>query len=159
MDSSKALAAAQPTGIGPRLQSALSRMGGITSDPGLRRAAPAIAATLAAGLGIMAYMMLAPSDRSTLLMGLTEPEKAAALSLLSGAGLPAQLDPASGALTVPTADYHRARMMLAAEGLPTGGAEGISVLNDMPMGTSRSVEDARLRRMQEMDLARSISSL
>jgi len=92
-------------------------------------------------------------------MGLNEPEKAAALTLLTGAGLPAQLDPASGALTVPTADYHRARMMLAAEGLPTGGAEGISVLDDMPMGTSRSVEDARLRRMQEMDLARSISSL
>ncbi|MHA7849755.1 flagellar basal-body MS-ring/collar protein FliF [Roseovarius sp.] len=159
MESSKALAAARPSGVGPRLQSALSRMGVFTSDPGLRRAGPAIAATLAAGLGIMAYMLLAPGERSTLLMGLNEPEKAAALSLLTGAGLPAQLDPASGALTVPTADYHRARMMLAAEGLPTGGAEGISVLNDMPMGTSRSVEEARLRRMQEMDLARSISSL
>ena len=156
---SNALSPPRPGGVAGKMQTAIARMGGLGADPGLRRAAPAIAVTLAAALGLFAYLLLAPPDRSTLATGLADQEKAAALDLLTAAGFAAELDPGSGALTVPASDYHRARMTLAAEGLPTGGQDGLSLLSDMPMGTSRSVEGARLRRMQELDLARSIAEI
>lgn len=50
-------------------------------------------------------------------------------------------------------------MLLATQGLPQGATDGMTAIDEMPMGTSRQIEAARLRRMQELDLARSIQEL
>jgi flagellar M-ring protein FliF len=91
--------------------------------------------------------------------GLPEAEKALALDALTAAGIDAQMDPATGILSVLSSDFHRARMVLATEGLPQGTPDAMSAISEMPMGTSRQVEAARLRRMQELELAQSIAEL
>ncbi len=159
MDSTNAIATTGSSGLVRRMQTTLSRLGGAAAEPGLRRAAPAILVTLAAALGLLIWLLLAPESRSDLASGLSDTERAAALETLNAAGFAAALDPSTGTITVPKADYQRARLALAAEGLPSGTPDGLSMLSDMPMGTSRSVEGARLRRMLELDLSSSIAAL
>jgi flagellar M-ring protein FliF len=142
-----------------RARAALSQADGFIAQPALRRALPAIALVGLVSLGLVAWMFLAPAERVALQTGLPEAEKARALDALTAGGIDAQLDPSSGALTVAAAEFYRARMLLATEGLPQASVDGLSVVSDMPMGTSRQVESARLRRMQELDLARSIMEL
>ncbi len=129
----------------------------LTRQPAVRRALPAIILVTAAVLALAAYALLSQPKRLTLYSDLPEADKARAVEVLGSNGIDAKLDRASGALSVTEADYHRARMVLATEGLPAGTPDGMTTLSDMPMGASRSVEAALLRRMQELDLARSIT--
>lgn len=147
------------TGLQARARGLMTQIEGLTAQPAARRALPAIAVLLIVALGLVLYLALSPADRVTLQNGLPEAEKARAMELLQAQGFDARLDPSSGVLTVGAADYHRARMALAAEGLPQGTPDGMDAITDMPLGTSRSVEAARLRRMLELDLARSIAEL
>ena len=50
-------------------------------------------------------------------------------------------------------------MTLAAQGLPASIPDGYEALADIPMGSSRSVEQVRLKQTQEIELARSISEI
>lgn len=161
MDGTRSTLPAQAGGstLISRARTALSRADGFIAQPALRRALPAIALVGLVSLGLVAWLFLAPAERVALQTGLPEAEKARALDALTAGGIDAQLDPSSGALTVAAAEFYRARMLLATEGLPQTGVDGLSVVSDMPMGTSRQVESARLRRMQELDLARSIMEL
>ena len=159
MESSTAPMVPTQAGLVPRAQGLLTRARALTNQPALRRALPAMALVAAAALALAAYLLLSPPQRVALQNGLPEAEKARALDALTSQGIDAQLDPSSGVLTVKANEFHKARMALAAEGLPQGIPDGLSTIKDMPMGTSRSVESARLRRMQELDLARSISEL
>ena len=69
------------------------------------------------------------------------------------------LDPVTGDVLVPTENYHSSRMTLAAQGLPQSAATGYDQLDSIQMGSSRSVEAARLKQSQELELARSISEI
>ena len=160
MDSTAApLPQTRSAGAMARMRSTLDQATGFTRQPAIRRAMPAIVLLSAAVVGAAVYLMLAQPDRVTLATGLPESEKSAAMQSLTTAGIDVVLDQATGELRVAAQDYHRARMQLAADGLQQTTPEGFSMISDMPMGTSRSVEGARLRRMQELDLARSIAEL
>src|SRR3546814_14470059 len=69
------------------------------------------------------------------------------------------LDDMTGALTVSESDYHKAKMLLAAEGLPKSAPDGNSMIDSLPMGASRAVEGEKLRSAREMDLARTIEAI
>ena len=157
MDSSTNPVSNPAGGFSDRGRSALSQVQRMTTQPAFRRALPAIIILAAAIMALVAYLFIAGPSRTALHTGLPESEKANALNTLTGAGVDAVLDTKTGVINVADADYHRARMLLAAAGLPQGVQDGYSVLSDLPMGTSRSVENARLRQMQELELARSIS--
>lgn len=159
MDNPNLPAPSAPNMALDRLRGAFGQIGLFADQPALRRALPAIGLVLAAGLGLAAYLWLAPADRMVVQSNLAEADKGRALEVLRAQGLGAEIDPASGALTVAAADYHRARMALASEGLPQAAPDGLAALTDMPMGASRSVETARLRRMLETDLAQTIAAL
>lgn len=149
----------QNTTMQTPVQQALSQARSFAGQPAIRRAMPAIILVGAAALGLIAYFLFSQPDRMTLYTGLPEAQKSQAMATLEAAGVDVVLNRTTGELQVTQADYHRARMALAAEGLPQANPDGLSVISDMPMGTSRSVESARLRRMLELDLARSITEL
>ena len=50
-------------------------------------------------------------------------------------------------------------MTLAAQGLPSSSGTGYDQLDSIQMGSSKSVEAAKLKQTQEMELARSISEI
>ena len=90
---------------------------------------------------------------------LPEAEKARVVDALRNSGVDVALDPSTGDVIVPVADYHSSRMTLAAQGLPTSVPDGYSAVAEIPLGSSKSVENARLKQGQESELARSISEI
>jgi flagellar M-ring protein FliF len=110
-------------------------------------------------LALFAWALIGTPDRTPLYSVLPEADKAAVVAALEEAGISVGLDPGTGAVMVPPADHARARMLLAAEGLPKAAPGSGDILADVPLGTSRAMEGARLKSAQERELARSIESL
>ena len=129
------------------------------NEPSVQRSIPTLMAVIVCFVGLMAYLMLQKPTRTTLYSSLPEAEKMRVVEALKNAGVDVILDPTTGEVLVPASDYHNSRIMLAAQGLPASVPEGYSGLNDMPMGTSRSVESMHIKQAQELELARSISEI
>ena len=129
------------------------------NEPSVQRSIPTLMAVIVCFVGLMAYLMLQKPARTTLYSSLPEAEKMRVVEALRNAGVDVILDPTTGEVLVPASDYHNSRIMLAAQGLPASVPEGYSGLNDMPMGTSRSVESMHIKQAQELELARSISEI
>lgn len=131
----------------------------LRANPLFGRAALPALLVASVALALFAWVFLSPPDRAALYSSLPEGDKAAVVAALEEAGLSVALDPRSGAVMLPSGDHARARMMLAAEGLPKAAPGSNDLLGDMPLGTSRAVEGAKLKTAQERELARSIESL
>ena len=129
------------------------------NEPSVQRSIPTLMAVIVCFVGLMAYLILQKPTRTTLYSSLPEAEKMRVVEALRNAGVDVILDPTTGEVLVPASDYHNSRIMLAAQGLPASVPEGYSGLNDMPMGTSRSVESMHIKQAQELELARSISEI
>jgi len=94
-----------------------------------------------------------------LFASLPESEKASVIQTLKQNGIDVSLNPTTGEVVVPVAEYHESRMLLAGEGLPSSVPNGYDTLGDMPMGTSRSVEAVKIKQSLEAELSRSINHI
>jgi len=137
----------------------LSNIRRMTSDPSVKRSMPAIIAVIAVIAGIVVYMIIQKPAVTSLYASLPEAEKARVVEALRNGGVDVTLDPSTGDVLVPTTDYHSARMMLAAQGLPESVPDGYASIGDIPMGASRSVESVKIKQSQEIELARSIGEI
>jgi flagellar M-ring protein FliF len=131
----------------------------LRANPLLARAAWPIAGATVVTAGLLTWLLLSEPARAPLFAVLPEADKAAVVTALEEAGMPVALDPRSGAVLLPQADHARARMLLAAQGLPKAAPGGADLVADMPLGTSRAIESARLKAAQERELASAIESL
>lgn len=123
-----------------------------------RAAVPAaLVATLA--LALILWLVLAPTSRAPLYRQLPDADKAAVVAALGTAGFDVALDATTGDVLLPRNDHARARMVLAGQGLPNSSPSGLDLLTDVPLGTSRAIEGARLKYAEERELANSIESL
>jgi len=137
----------------------LSRIREVFDQPGFRRAFPTILATITAVAALVIYWSMQQPQMTTLYNALSEAEKSQVLASLQDMGVGVELDPATGEILVPTDMYHRAKISLAAQGLPESSAGMSDGLEDLPLGVSRSVESLKLRQVQENELARSIAEI
>ncbi|MDB0012117.1 flagellar basal-body MS-ring/collar protein FliF [Paracoccaceae bacterium] len=151
--------AAQQGGMLPAIRSSFKQADSFYRQPAFQRALPSIAAAVVAILGLIVYVSVQTPDRTTLFASLSEGEKARVFDALKNNGMDVQIDPATGELTVPVDDYHNAKLNLASQGIPMQAPTGSSALNDMPMGTSRSVEALKIKQSLEYELARSITEI
>lgn len=128
------------------------------------RAAPArvkalaLAAAVLAAAGIVLALLWTPAMRP-LYPDAAEADRAAMLDALAAAGIAAAIDPATGVVRVPAGDHQRARILLAAEGLPAGTASGDDQIAAIALGASRPVEQARLLKAREADLEATIAAM
>src|SRR6056300_605757 len=118
----------------------LSRIREVFDQPGFRRAFPTILATITAVAALVIYWSMQQPQMTTLYNALSEAEKSQVLASLQDMGVGVELDPATGEILVPTDMYHRAKISLAAQGLPESSAGMSDGLEDLPLGVSRSVE-------------------
>ena len=137
----------------------LSNVRRLTSDPSFKKSFPTIIAVSVLALGLIIYMLLQQPSLTPLYASLPEAEKARVVEALKNAGYDVSIDPSTGDVLVPTGDYHKSRMTLAAQGLPASVPDGYSAIGDIPIGSSRSVENIRLKQSQEIELARSVGEI
>ena len=147
------------SGVLKQAGSLVSQVSRMYSQPAFQRSLPTFVALAVAVVGLGAYLWFQQPSRTTLYAGLPEAEKSRVLEALTNSGVSVTLDPVTGDVLVPTQNYHSSRMTLAAQGLPATAATGYEQLDSIQMGSSRSVEAARLKQSQELELARSISEI
>ena len=149
----------QNTGIVSRISTSISNVRKITSDPAVQKSIPLIFGVIVAFIGLIVFFTMQKSDMTTLFASLPESEKAAVIQTLKQNGVDVSLNPTTGEVIVPVAEYHESRMLLAGEGLPSSVPNGYDTLGDMPMGTSRSVEAVKIKQSLEAELSRSINHI
>lgn len=143
----------------PRSGGILHNLRGFTAQPAVAKSLPLLGLLAVLGAVALIWMTVAGAPSRTLFSGLADSDKAAVVEALTSAGITNNLDRDTGAIKVSDDDYHRARMLLAAQGLPRGGQSGTEVVSDMPLGASRAVEAERIRAAREADLARTIEAI
>ena len=149
----------QQTGLISTVGSSFRQANNFYRQPSIQRALPSIAAAIVAIIGIIIFTTLQTPERTTLFASLSESEKSRVFDGLKNSGMDVQIDPATGELTVPVNDYHTAKLNLAAQGIPMQAADGYGSLDNMPMGTSRSLENLKIKQSLEYELARSIGEI
>jgi len=141
----------------------LQRMGlpepAILRQPAVRRALPLLFGLLVLAGVVAAALALRTPDRATLFPGLGDADKAAVVDALKTQGFDVAVDRDTGNVQVPTDALYRARMALAAAGLPKAVPGGYDLLSNMPLGASRALERARLKQADEGELARAIEGV
>jgi flagellar M-ring protein FliF len=143
----------------PRSGGIMQSLRGFTGQPAVAKSLPLLGLLAVLGAVALIWMTVAGAPSRTLFSGLADSDKAAVVEALTSAGITNSLDRDTGAIKVSDDDYHRARMLLAAQGLPRGGQSGAEVVSDMPLGASRAVEAERIRAAREADLARTIEAI
>ena len=151
-------APALPANAGGGFANPLSQMRSILGQPAIKRSLPLIFMIGLLGAAALAWMTLSTPPQRVLFASLPESDKAAVAEALTAASIPNAIDGA-GSLTVGEDDYHKARMLLAGQGLPKAAPGGYALLDQLPMGVSRAVEGERLRQARETELARSIGEI
>ncbi|VAW96691.1 Flagellar M-ring protein FliF [hydrothermal vent metagenome] len=117
-----------------------------------------LAASVAIGVSVVLWSWT--PNYGVLYGALAEQDVGTVLDALRQSGIDAKLDETSGAVLVPAADIHSARIKLAAMGLPKGVSAGFEALDKKnTFGVSQFMEKARYQRALEIELARTVQSL
>ncbi|HAF41841.1 MAG TPA: flagellar M-ring protein FliF [Sphingobium sp.] len=135
-----------------------ARVTGFMKQPAVAKSLPLLGLLGTVAVAGLAWMALREPPQRDLFRGLPDADKSAVAQVLDQNGVPYGFDN-SGAMTVAEDDYFKAKMMLAAQGLPKSAPDGNSMIDSLPMGASRAVEGEKLRSAREMDLARTIEAI
>lgn len=135
-----------------------ARFTGFIKQPAVAKSLPLLGLLGVVATAGAAWLALREPPQRDLFRGLPDADKSAVAQVLDQNGLHYGFD-SSGAMTVAEDDYFKAKMMLAAQGLPKSAPDGNSMIDSLPMGASRAVEGEKLRSAREMDLARTIEAI
>lgn len=114
----------------------------------------------AIAVGLMVFFWAQKPGFVPLYAGLDAKATAEASDLLRAAQIPFRIDQASGAISVPEANIHDARLKLAGSGLGESGRIGFELMERDPgFGVSQFVETARYQHALETELVRTIAAL
>lgn len=114
----------------------------------------------AVAVGLMVFFWAQKPNFVPLYAGLDAKATAEATDLLRAAQIPFEIDRSSGAIAVPEANVHDARLKLAGSGLGESGRIGFELMERDPgFGVSQFVENARYQHALETELVRTITAL
>lgn len=145
--------------FGSQLTRGLASVQEFLQQPAIVRSMPIVLVGLVIMVGVAAIFTMREPSMTQLFPRLGEEDKSLVMQNLEAQGIKAKLDPSTGQLLVPRNDYYRAKMQLAAAGLPKASVTGYDLLTALPLGASRAVEQVKLKQAQESELARSIMEI
>jgi flagellar M-ring protein FliF len=96
-----------------RLNQGLQAVRTFLRQPAMVRAAPMMIVAAVIAIGLVAILIMRDPSYIVLFPQLEEADKATVLQTLSDKGIKAKLDSTTGQMTVPRADFYRAKMLLA----------------------------------------------
>jgi flagellar M-ring protein FliF len=125
----------------------------------MARVGIAAGALMAVGALVFATSVPREPKRAVLFSNLSDDDAARIVDKLRAANIPYSFGPDGTSLLVPEATVHETRLMLASEGLPSGGGVGFEVFDQQRFGESEFAEQVKYHRALEGELARTISHL
>jgi flagellar M-ring protein FliF len=139
--------------------SPLTAIRSVFAQPAVRRSLPLMGTSGSILLAGLAWWAFQTPPQRPLFEGLGDADKGAVANALQSASIAYAVDRDTGAITVGDDSFHKARMLLAAQGLPKSAPAGDRMMSALPMGASRAVEGETLRSAREADLARTIEAI
>ncbi len=117
-----------------------------------------LAASVALGIAIIFWSQ--EEDFSLLYSDISEQEMAEITDVLDKSKIPYQLNDNMGSILIPSEHIRKARLSLAALGLPKTGTMGFEIMDkEQGFGTSHFVQSTQYHRALEGELSRSIMAL
>ncbi|MFL0797352.1 MAG: flagellar M-ring protein FliF [Cellvibrionaceae bacterium] len=117
-----------------------------------------LAASVAIGFAVVLWVQ--GDDYRPLYASMDHLDSGQVTELLEMHDIQFKVDPKTGVMLVSSDQIHKARLKLAAAGLPGDKSVGFELLDqEQPLGTSQFMETTRYRRGLEGELARTISSI
>ncbi|WP_370187822.1 flagellar basal-body MS-ring/collar protein FliF [Qipengyuania sp.] len=135
------------------------RLSAFAAQPPVRKVLPLFAGTAGLGLLALTWATLSPAPQRTLYSSLGDAERANVAATLDQAGIDYTINNNTGALTVGEDDVYRARMLVASDGSLAAPESGTDLIENLPMGASRTLEGDRLRAAQERELTLTIMEI
>lgn len=135
-----------------------AKVTGFMKQPAVAKSLPLMGLLGTVAVAGAAWLALREPPQRDLFRGLPDADKSAVAQVLDQNGIKYDFDNGGG-MTVGEDDYFKAKMMLAAQGLPKSAPDGNSMIDSLPMGASRAVEGEKLRSARETDLARTIEAI
>jgi len=133
---------------------------GLSGLNALRQIGLMIGLAASVAIGVTVVLWSWTPSYGVLYGALAEQDVGSVLDALRQNGIDAKLDEATGAILVPAAEIHSARIKMAAMGLPKGVSAGFEELDKKnTFGISQFMEKARYQRALEIELARTVQSL
>ncbi|MEW5863063.1 MAG: flagellar basal-body MS-ring/collar protein FliF [Pseudomonadota bacterium] len=118
-----------------------------------------LAAAALAAIAVASWLWIRAPDWRVLYANLSERDGGAIVAQLGQMGVPYRISEGGGAILVPAAQVHDARLRLAAQGLPKGSVVGFELLENPKLGATQFQEQVSYQRALEGELARTIQSL
>lgn len=138
----------------------LRDMGRLQDIPAVRQLGVFAVAAAAIAFGLWLFFWTQKPDYVPVYAGVDAKSTTDASDMLRSAGIAFRIDPANGALAVPSDQAGQAKLALAAAGLPANEPGGFQAMQqDQGFGTSQFVENARYQHALENELAKTISNL
>lgn len=132
----------------------------LMANPVVRQLSVMVGIAASVALGVAVILWSQTPNYSVLYANLASKDVSSVIDTLQKSNISYKVDPATGAVMVPSAEVQSARLKLAGEGLPQSDGFGFELLQkDTGFGTSRLVEEARYQRAIEGELSRTIASL
>ncbi|MET0288366.1 MAG: flagellar basal-body MS-ring/collar protein FliF [Pseudoxanthomonas sp.] len=114
----------------------------------------------AVAIGLMVFFWSQKPDMVQLYTGADDKATAEATDLLRTSGIPFEIDTSTGAISVPSANVHDARLKLASAGAAEAGRLGFELMERDPgFGVSQFMETARYQHALETELVRTITTM
>ena len=123
------------------------------------RVAVAAGALVAIGAIVFATTQQRAPHKAVLFSNLSDDDAARIVEKLKAGNIPYEFGTDGTTLLVPDAQVHETRLMLASEGLPSGGGVGFEVFDQQRFGESEFSEQVKYHRALEGELARTIGHL
>ena len=124
---------------------------------------PRWAIGISAGLLLVAVLAILVANRdpsmAVLFSNVSEDDQLRIAERLGTLGIPQRVDEETNTVLVPKSRVHEVRLMLAAEGLPSGPGVGFEVFDQQRFGESEFSEQVKYHRALEGELGRTISHL
>jgi flagellar M-ring protein FliF len=118
-----------------------------------------IGASAAVAVIAALWMWSRTPDYGVLYSNLSDRDGGAIIASLQQMNIPYKFSAGGGALLVQANKVPEARLRLASQGLPKGGAVGFELMDNQKFGTSQFAEQINYQRALEGELARSINSI
>ncbi len=137
-----------------------NQFNGLGSLPIVRQLGLLIGLAASVAVGVAIVMWAQTPGYRLLYSDVSGQDAAQIASALQSGGFEYKVDDATGQVWVGGDSTHKARMLLASQGLPEGGSIGFELMDKTDtFGSSQFVESIRYQRALEGELARTISTL
>lgn len=143
----------------PNAGTPLERLRSFSAQPAVKKTIPWFIGAAALGGVALTWSMLSSGAQRTLYSQLDDGERASVVAALDKAAIAYTIDNSTGAITVGESDLYKARMTVAQDGALATPDSGDDMLNNLPIGASRTLEGERLRGAKERELMLTIAEI